>query len=78
MTEIRKHPSLLSQSSIDEAIDKIPEGKTGAVILFADVDSTSMRYGVVAKIEDKWSFAGVLEKEWDGEWHAEGQVRFSW
>lgn len=76
--EIRKHPNPFSQYSIDEAISKIPEDKKGAVVLYSDIDGTSMRFGVVAKVNDNWSFVGNLEKEWSGPWSAHGEAIWSW
>jgi len=78
VSELRLHPSPWSQAAIDQAIAKLPEGKSGAIVLYADADSESMRFGVVAKVGDDWTFAGNLEREWDGPWSARGEVKFAW
>ncbi len=76
--EIRKHPNVFSQASINEAIEGLPEDAHGAIVLYADADADKMRFGVVAKIGDQWSFAGALDREWDGPWTAHGEARFAW
>ena len=78
MSEIRLHPSPLSQEVIDRAIAKLPPGKSGAIVLYADADVGGMRFGVLAKAGDNWTFAGNLERQWEGEWSARAEVRFSW
>ncbi len=72
---IRRFSDAKLSAAIDAALLEVPEGKTGAVIAFADLDKA--RLAVVGKIGEAWSVVGVLEREWKGELRAEAAVRFT-
>ena len=76
--EIRQHRNIISQAAIESAVEKLPPEKSGAIVLYADADSNRMRFGVVARVGDQWTFTGNLDRDWRGPWSARGEVRFSW
>lgn len=73
---IRRFGDAAIQKALDDALSKVPVGKQGAVVAYADLDGA--RLAAAAKLGDHWSLVGVLEHKWDGVLEAAAEVRFVW
>ena len=63
------------QRLIDQALENLPPGKTMAIVAHADLQGA--RLAVMGKIGGNWSFAGHLDKSWNGTLGAGAEVRFA-
>lgn len=79
--EIRSHPNPFAQSAITRAIEKanLVNGERVAFVAFADKKlnkPTEIGLAVYVKIDDHWSFGGILTHNVSGI-SGEAQVRFA-
>lgn len=64
------------QQSIQAAIAKLPEGKSGAVIPYANKDSINI--AIVGRVSDNLGWTVVVTKPWKGDVDFEAGAMYSW
>lgn len=51
---------------IEQAFAVVPDGKRGALLVIADVETKTARAHLAAKIHDHWKVAAGVGVPWDG------------
>jgi len=76
-SEIRKFDDAGIQALIDNALDKLPSGTHGAVLVHYDVGGALVG-SVYGKLGDHFSYVGQLEWTPKRDLKGEAEIAFSW